>query len=254
MRTDRGWARFYRTGWIVSAMFGMMAAHQWKEHVAEVEKRAEEAERTREEEALRRAVEERLRIARELHDSLTHSISVIKVQAGVATHLARKNGEEPSPALLAIEEASGDAVRELRSTLDVLRRDEDGGGGLERVPTLVERARSSGLPTSYRIRGVVRRVPSEVERTAYRVVQEALTNATRHAGSAHVAVEVTYDERCLTVRVEDDGVGSRKPPVPGYGLVGMRERVTALGGRLRAEPGRERGFTVLAELPAPTAS
>ncbi|KQY57336.1 hypothetical protein ASD66_16475 [Nocardioides sp. Root151] len=240
---------------MVSAVFGVMAAHQWKAHVAEMEKRAEEAERTHEEETRRLAVEERLRIARELHDSLTHSISVIKVQAGVATHLARKNGEEPSPALLAIQEASSDAVRELRSTLDVLRRDEDGGGGgLERVPTLVERARSTGLPTSYRIRGRVRRVPSEVEQTAYRVVQEALTNVTRHAGSANVAVELTYDERTLTVRVEDDGAGSRRPPVPGYGLVGMRERVTALGGNLRAEPGADRGFTVLAELPAEPAS
>ena len=94
MRTDRGWRRFYGTGWLVSAAFGVVASVQWQARMREVESRAEEAERTREEMARRRAVEERLRIARELHDSLTHSISVIKVQAGVAVHLARKHGED----------------------------------------------------------------------------------------------------------------------------------------------------------------
>jgi signal transduction histidine kinase len=255
MRTDRDWRRFKATGWVVSAAFGVVAVVQWHAHVREVEKRAEEAERGREEEARRRAVEERLRIARELHDSLTHSISVIKVQAGVATHLARKNGEEPSEALLAIQEASRDAVRELRSTLDVLRRDEEpNGSGLDRLPTLVDRARSSGLPTTYTVRGPARPLPSEVDQAAYRVVQEALTNITRHAGDATASVQITYGDGLLTIRVDDDGVGSRRPPVPGYGLVGMRERVTALGGRLRAEPGASRGFSVLAELPVDGAS
>src|SRR5215475_9686411 len=154
MRTDRGWRRFYATGWLVSAGVTAVAFVMWQMHVREVERRADEAERTRDEVARRRAVEERLRIARELHDSLTHSISVIKVQAGVAAHLAMKNGEEPSDALLAIQEASSDAVRELRSTLDVLRREEDlNGSGLDLLPTLVDRARSSGLPTTYAVCG-----------------------------------------------------------------------------------------------------
>jgi signal transduction histidine kinase len=250
MRTDRGLRRLYGIGWAVSAVVGVVAFSQWHAYVREVERRAEEAERTRDEVARRRAVEERLRIARELHDSLTHSISVIKVQAGVAAHLARKNGEEPLPALLAIEEASADAARELRSTLDVLRRDDDlNGSGLDRLAALVERSRSSGVPTTCTVRGDARPLPAEVDQTAYRVIQEALTNVTRHAGAATASVELTYDERALTVRIEDDGVGSRRPPVPGYGLVGMRERVTALGGRLRAEPGATRGFSVLVELP-----
>lgn len=256
MRTDRGWRRFYATGWLVSVVLGAAATVQWHAHVREVVKRAEEAERTREEAARRRAVEERLRIARELHDSLTHSISVIKIQAGVAAHLARKNGEEPSEALLAIQEASTDAVRELRSTLEVLRRDADGNDdahGLDQVPTLVERAQSSGVPTTYLVRGDVRQLPAEVEQAAYRVVQEALTNVTRHARDATATVVVTYDDRALTVSVTDDGAGTRQPPVPGYGLVGMRERVQALGGRLRAEPGDDRGFTVHAELPVTAA-
>jgi signal transduction histidine kinase len=250
MRTDRGWRRFYATGWLVSGAVGAVAFVQWHLHVREVIRRAEEAERTRDEAARRRAVEERLRIARELHDSLTHSISVIKVQVGVAAHLARKNGEEPSDALLAIQEASNDAVRELRATLDVLRREDDlNGSGLDLLPTLVDRARSSGLPTTYAVRGNRRPLPPEVDQAAYRVVQEALTNVTRHAGKANASVQITYGRHTLTVRVDDDGTGSRRPPVPGYGLVGMRERVTALGGRLRAEPGPSRGFTVLAELP-----
>ncbi len=250
MRTDRRY-----TGWVVSAVVGVVATAQWYARLREAQRRAEEAERTRDEVARRRAVEERLRIARELHDSLTHSISVIKVQAGVAAHLARKNGQAPSDALLAIQEASGDAVRELRATLDVLRRDDDlNGSGLDLLPALVERARSSGLPTTYTVCGEECPLPPQVDQAAYRVVQEALTNVTRHAGKATASVEITYGPSTLTIRVDDNGTGSRQPPVPGYGLVGMRERVTALGGNLRAEPGPSVGFTVVAELPLNGAS
>lgn len=251
MRGDQWWRRLFVTGWVVSGAVGVVAFRQWHARLREMERRAEQAEHTRDEVARRRAVEERLRIARELHDSLTHSISVIKVQAGVAAHLARKNGEQPSEALLAIQEASGDAARELRSTLDVLRRDDEiGGSGLDLLPALVDRARVSGLPTTCTVRGNRRALPTDVDRAAYRVVQEALTNVARHAGKATADVAITYGESTLTVRVRDDGAGtSRRPTVPGYGLVGMRERVAALGGHLRAEPGESGGFTVLAELP-----
>jgi len=253
MRTDKGWRRFYALGWLTSVVFGVAASHQWKAHVHEVERRAEEAERTRDEVARRRALEERLRIARELHDSLTHSISVIKVQSGVAVHLAQKNGQEPSTALLAIQEASTDAARELRSTLDVLRKQDDGNGtGLDQLPALVERTRASGLPTTYAVRGDARPLPSKVEQAAYRVVQEALTNASRHAGDATASVRIEYTPDRLVVCVDDDGSAARQPPVPGYGLVGMRERVTALGGTLRAEPRDGRGFSVHAVLPVAT--
>src|SRR5580692_4874029 len=121
MRTDHGRGRFYAAGWLISAGVMVVTFRIWQLHVREVEQRADEAERTKDEAAQRRAVEERLRIARELHDSLTHSISVIQVQAGVAVHLARKRGEEAPPALLAIHEAGADAARELRATLGVLR-------------------------------------------------------------------------------------------------------------------------------------
>ena len=250
MRTDRGWRRFYASGWLVSLVITLHAYRQWKAYVREVEERAEEAERSREEVARRRAVEERLHIARELHDSLTHSMSVIKVQAGVAAHLARKRGEDPPPALLAIQEASSDAVRELRSTLDALRRDDGvSDNGLDRLPLLVERARASGLRVQFTVEGSPRTLPGEVDQTAYRVVQEALTNVSRHAGRATASVRLRYGADSVTVRVENDGEAVTEPPVPGHGLIGMRERVTAVGGRLRAEPLPTAGFVVVAELP-----
>jgi signal transduction histidine kinase len=240
----------YAAGWLATGVISAVAFVQWRAYVREVEQRADEAERTREEVGRRRAVEERLHIARELHDSLTHSISVIKVQAGVAAHLARKKGEEPAPALLAIQEASSNASRELRATLDTLRRDDDtNGAGLERMTALVEQARAAGLPTTVTVEGRVRPVPPQVDRTAYRVIQEALTNITRHAGEATAAVSLRYRRGALTVRVADDGDTCREPPVPGHGLIGMRERVTRLGGHLEAGPGPIRGFSVVAELP-----
>ena len=163
MRTDRGWRRFYATGWLVSAGITALAFRQWQAYVREVEERAEEAERTREEVARRRAVEERLRIARDLHDSLTHSISVIRLQAGVAVHLARKHGQEVPEALLAIHEASLDAMRELRSTLDTLRRDdEQSTHGLDRLDSLVARAEAAGVRTRLQMRGATRDLPPEV--------------------------------------------------------------------------------------------
>ncbi|TMS00491.1 sensor histidine kinase [Nonomuraea basaltis] len=243
-------------GWFLAAGVAATVTRHRHAYLEQAEQRAAEAERTREEAARRRAGEERLRIARELHDSLTHSISIIKVQAGVAVHLARKRGEEVPAALLAIQEASSDAMRELRATLEVLR-DADGSSdgeapasGLDRLGDLVERARSTGLPATVTISGVRRELPAEVDRAAYRIVQEALTNVSRHAGGATAAIRVDYAGEELIVQVDDDGTASKDaPPVPGVGLLGMRERVTALGGRLRAEPRPEGGFTVRAELP-----
>ena len=227
----------------------------WQLHLREVEQRAEEAERTRDEAARRRAMEERLRIARELHDSLTHSISVIQVQAGVAVHLARKRGEDAPPALLAIQEAGADAVRELRATLGVLRSEEDGdGSGLGQLDSLVARARAAGLPVTVTVTGAQRPLPPEADQAAYRIVQEALTNVSRHAGQARASVHLHYTPETVSVQVDDDGTGTVtpagiRPPGPGLGLAGMRERVSALGGQLQAGPQDGGGFQVRAELP-----
>lgn len=253
MRTDRGWRRFYATGWLISAVVGLVAARMWKLHVREAEQRAEEAERSRDEAARRKAVEERLRIARELHDSLTHDISVIQVQAGVAVHLARKRGQEVPPALAAIQEASADAARELRATLSVLRR-EDGSddSGLDQLPGLTDRARAAGLPVTVTVTGNIRPLPPEVGQAAYRIVQEALSNVGRHAGQASAVVSLCYEPCTLTVQVDDDGKGTVAPPsASGLGLIGMRERVCSLGGRLEAGPKPGGGFRVMAELRLP---
>ena len=249
MRTDRGWRRFYATGWLVSAAATAVALRLWQSRVREIEARAEEAVRSREEVARRRAVEERLRIARELHDSLTHSISVIKVQAGVAAHLAEKRGEEVPESLRAIVEASADATRELRSTLSALREHADPGTGLAQLPHLLERARASGVEVTLSRNGTRADIPASVDLAAYRIVQEALTNVRRHAGSVSTRVSVSYLARSLSVQVENDGPRLAEWPVPGLGLIGMRERVTALGGRLRAGPRESGGFSVQAELP-----
>jgi signal transduction histidine kinase len=270
MRTDRGRQRFYAAGWVVSAGVMVVASQVWRLHLREVEQRAEEAERTREEVARRRAVEERLRIARELHDSLTHSISVICVQSGVAVHLARKRGEDISPALLAIQEASTDAARELRTTLGALRSEDDDSSGLGHLDRLAARARAAGLPVTVKVTGTERSLPPEVDQAAYRIVQEALTNVSRHAGRASAWVNLCYRPDALEIQVDDDGAGisiasatsngngtsnntsngNGHSASNSLGLIGMRERVTALGGRLQAGPRDGGGFQVRAEIPA----
>lgn len=254
--------KFVLLGWFLAGgVLAEVSLHR-RAYVEQVEQRALEAERSREETARRRASEERLRIARDLHDSLTHSISIIKVQAGVAAHLARKKGEEVPASLQAIEAASADAIRELRSTLEVLRQpgvDPNAAGettaGLDLLDALVERTRTAaGVPTTLRISGARRDVPAPVDAAAYRIIQESLTNVARHAGAdARAVVELRYGPDAIDIRVVDDGrARAGHDPIPGVGLIGMRERVTGLGGHLRAGPREEGGFSVAATLPLPT--
>ncbi|WP_371635917.1 histidine kinase [Streptomyces zaomyceticus] len=234
----------------------LIAAGAAGEALRQAERRADEAERTREETARRRADEERLHIARELHDSLTHQISVIKVQSEVAVHVARKRGEQVPEALLAIREAGREAARELRATLEALRDDDTTPPpGLGHVPELVERAGRSGLAATLTIEGRRHDVPAAVGRTVYRIVQESLTNIARHADATKASVRIAYGPDVVALQVDDDGRATPDTaPVPGIGLLGMRERVTALGGRFRAAPRGEGGFTVRAELPVERAS
>ena len=252
MGIDRVPQWLYPAGWVVSAGVMGVTFRMWQLHVREVEERAERAVRAKDEAAKRTTMEERLRIARELHDSLTHSISVIQVQAGVAVHLANKRGEDVPPALLAIQEAGADAARELRATLQVLRTQDVDGSGLCQLDGLVARSRSAGLPVTVTVTGARRTLPPDVDQAAYRIVQEALTNVSRHAGHARAAVRLHYAHGALTVQVDDDGNGAGSAaPGPGLGLIGMRERVSVLGGRLHAGPQDGGGFLVRAELPLP---
>jgi signal transduction histidine kinase len=215
-----------------------------------------EARRTREEEARRRASEERLRIAQELHDVLAHNISLINVQAGVALHLMDDDPGQARTALTAIKQASKDALGELRSVLGVLRRlDEQAprqpAPGLARLDELAGRAGAAGLRVRTEVAGEPRPLPAAVDLAAFRVVQESLTNVARHAGAAHVTVHVTYRDDDLVVRVDDDGAGAptASSPGTGSGILGMRERATALGGELVAGPRPGGGFRVVARLP-----
>lgn len=234
----------------------LIAAGAAGEALRQAEQRADEAERTREETARRRADEERLHIARELHDSLTHQISVIKVQSEAAVHVARKRGEEVPEALLAIREAGREASRELRATLEALRDDDTTPPhGLDHIPELVERAGKTGVRATLTIQGRQHDVPAAVGRTLYRIVQESLTNIARHADATTASVHIDYRPDAVALQVDDDGKATPDAvPVPGMGLLGMRERVTVLGGRLRAAPRDEGGFTVQAELPVERAS
>jgi signal transduction histidine kinase len=213
------------------------------------------AERGRAEAARRRAGEERMRIARELHDVLAHNISLINVQAGVALHLMDEQPGQSRGALEAIRQASNDALGELRSVLDVLRQGEEApprapASGLAHLDRLVARASTSGLEVRTRVEGTPRPLPAGVDLAAFRIVQEALTNVTRHAGPASATVLVGYGHQELTVQVDDDGRGpAGNGAGKGNGIRGMRERVAALGGELDAGPRPGGGFRVLAHLP-----
>jgi signal transduction histidine kinase len=218
--------------------------------------RALEAVRIREEEARRRASEERLRIARELHDALGHHISLINVQAGVALHVNEEIPEQARTALSAIKQASKEALTELRSVLDILRQGDEHAPRsptptLRQLDDLVSRAAAAGLEVQTERDGVVRPLPFGVDVAAFRIVQEALTNVTRHAGPATATVRIAYGDRDLIVQVDDDGRGAaaHDGPESGKGILGMRERVAALGGDLEVGPRPEGGFRVRARLP-----
>ena len=218
--------------------------------------RAAEAAQIRQEEQLRRASEERLRIARELHDAIGHHLSLINVQSGVALHLGDELPEQARDSFSAIKQASKEALSELRSVLSVLRQEDEPAPrsptpAIARLDDLVSQAAAAGLTVHAEIDGPARPLPFSVDVAAYRIVQEALTNVTRHAGPATAIVRVAYAERDLAIQVDDDGSGP--PPDPhagsGKGIIGMHERAAALGGELQAGPRPGGGFRVRARLP-----
>ncbi|MET0467379.1 MAG: sensor histidine kinase [Aeromicrobium sp.] len=213
------------------------------------------AARRADRDARRRAAdEERLQIARELHDVVAHHISLITVQAGVALHVVDRRPEQAHTALVAIKDASKEALVELRSLVGILRDEDDHAprrptGTLASLDDLVERSGHAGLVVRRSVRGEVRPLPSSVELAALRIVQEAITNVVRHASATSADIVLEYAETSLTVTVEDDGTGLPEGAgTDGTGIVGMRERAAALGGSLVVGPG-DRGTRVRATLP-----
>ncbi|MFE6973421.1 sensor histidine kinase [Streptomyces sp. NPDC057682] len=235
------------TAWVVAivaaAEFVRVRREQWA---------AQRAERARAER--RRADEERLRIARELHDVLAHSISVINVQAGVGLALIDTDPEQARTALTTIKAASKEALGEVRQVLDTLRTPGDAprapAPGLGRLPELVEQAASTGLTVTVTTEGERGTVPPGADLAAFRIVQEALTNVVRHSGSRTARVLVGYGQGRVLLRIDDDGPATgTEAGGSGNGLAGMRERAAALGGTIEAGTASGGGFRVQAELP-----
>ena len=233
-----------------AVVFGGIAVANRRAYVASISARAEQ-------DAQRRIDEERLRIARELHDVVSHTMATINVQAGVAAHVLPARPEAAAEALAAIRTASKEGLRELRAILNVLRQADDAdptqpAPGTAQLDTLVAGARQAGLDTTFTVTGTPVPLPAAVDLAAYRIVQESLTNTIRHAGPAAAAVSMSYRDGELLVEVTDTGRGPQGAPAgpgTGLGLAGMRERAAAVGGTLDAGPGQRGGFQVTARLP-----
>jgi len=217
------------------------------------------------ERSLREALSgQRLQIARELHDIVSHAMSVVAVQAGVGSHLIATRPDEAAKSLAAIEDTARAALSETRSLLGVIRDDDDyalasrsPAPGLDSLHALVQRVTDAGQPVTLGVEGQPRALPRSLELSIYRVVQEALTNVVRHAAPpATATVVIRYDDAGVVVEVTDDGhaTGYKRSQGGGHGLAGMRERVSLLGGELSAGPRAAGGYQVVARLPAKAAA
>ena len=222
--------------------------------VGDRDSRAQLAERERDVAAREAVVEERARIARELHDAVAHSVSMIVIQAGAERRVLGPGDGPTREVLQTIERIGRDALTEMRRLVGMLRTDSSGPltpqPKLADLPTLMTQVREAGLPVEFRVDGERRELPVGIELSAYRIVQEALTNALKHAGQAQAAVHVRYGADSLELKITDDG-GSAVTDVPGggHGLAGIRERVALYGGKFDASAGRDGGFAVRVLLP-----
>ncbi len=218
--------------------------------------RATRLEREREQATREAVAAEHARIARELHDVVAHSVGVMVVQAGAARHILSKSPQQADEALRAVESSGREAMAELRHLLGLLNQDDDQVAlapqpGLDQLDSLVRRVGEAGLPVTLHVEGRTRPLPPGLDLAAYRVVQEALTNALKYAGLARTDVILDYREDELKIEVLDDGPGrsAAAGTGAGHGLVGMRERLALYGGTLEAGPRLERGYAVRAWLP-----
>jgi len=227
-------------------------------YLAQVEERARRLEAEREENVRRAAQDERARIARELHDVVAHHVSAIAVQASVGAAIAARQPERAREALTFIQETSRQALAEMRALLNVLHNGEEVAAArapqpsLAQVAQLVGQSRAAGLSVTLKVEGAVRPLPEALDLSAYRIVQEALTNSLKHAGPSQACVRVRYAPDALELEISDTGRGAAPPARvdgAGRGLIGMRERVALFGGALDAGPASNHGFRVRARLP-----
>jgi signal transduction histidine kinase len=251
----QGWTDFLGVGLLFGVVWlAAFAIGRKLEQASAAQERAERLEREREAEARAAVAEERARIARELHDVVGHSVSVMTVQASAVRRRLTPDQEEEREALEIVEQTGREALAEMRRLVGVLRRPEEGPAlapqpSLEHLDRLVAQARESGLPVEVKIEGEPTQLPPGVDLTAYRLVQEGLTNAIKHARASKADVVVRYGDGIVEVTVTDDGPGGGDGGGGGHGLVGMRERVTVYGGELEAGPRPEGGYSLKARLP-----
>jgi signal transduction histidine kinase len=237
----------------VAWAIGFGLGHKFRE-ADEARERLSRAERERVERARLAVADERTRIARELHDVVGHSVSVMTVQAAAARRLLRPHQEKEREALLVVEQTGREALAEMRRMVGVLRRPEETPAlapqpSLEHLDRLIAQTREAGLPVELRVEGDPEPLPASVDLTAYRLVQEGLTNAIKHARAEHAEVVVRYEEGSVEVTVTDDGNGDGGGESGGHGLVGMRERVSVYGGKLEAGPLADGGYRLRATIP-----
>ena len=258
---NAGWTHVYKIvgpllgfgiAWLLGDSFGTR-----RRYVAALEERAERLEREREAEAARAVAEEQARIARELHDVIAHTLSVIVVQAAAARDVFATRPERARESLEAIERSARGALEELRGLVGSVRGEEVAFAPPPRLADLdrlFDELRESGLPVSFTIDGSPAALPEAVDLSAYRVVQEALTNTLKHAQATQAAVALRWRVNVLEVEIRDDGVGSTSINGTGHGIIGMQERLALLGGTLVAGPATDGGFTVLARFPLASAA
>jgi signal transduction histidine kinase len=257
------WAKVADGGWgeLVGPVLSMVLAFGMgrfvgsrTQQVRDAEQRAIEVEHDRDKQARAAVADERARIARELHDIVAHHVSVMVIQAQAGQRMISPSDGEARDALTTIETTGRDALVELRRLLDVLRRTTDTAGtepqpGLAELPALIGTAREAGLPIELHVEGESNALPAGLDLSAYRIVQEAVTNAMRYAGKSRTEVLVRYCSDAVELEIRDDGPGLGVPAGAGHGLAGMRERASLYGGVLEAGPRAERGFAVRARLP-----
>jgi signal transduction histidine kinase len=236
----------FAVAWLIGDSIGTR-----RRYVGTLEERAERLEREREAEAARAVAEEQARIARELHDVIAHSLSVIVVQAAAADDVFDARPDRVRQSLRAIETTGRAALEELRTLIGSVRGDQASYAptpGLADLDALIEQVQTAGLAVTVTIEGEPSPLPQAVDLSAYRVAQEALTNTLKHANASRAEIALRWHDDQLDLEIHDDGAGSTANG-PGHGIVGMRERLVALGGTLAAGPAAGGGFTVLARFP-----